>query len=92
VVEERPELVSHYAKAMTRPLTSILADGVRWNEFSIDDVEAAAEVVRDAVTVFVHPAHVEASARAGLSGDMGLRRVMATLILAFKTGVSLRDA
>lgn len=92
VVDERPELVRNYAKAMTRLLATILTDGVRRQEFGIDDVDAAAEVVRDAVTVFVHPAHVEASARAGLSGDAGLRRVMATLILAFRTGVSLRDA
>jgi len=39
----------------------ILADGVRKKEYKIDDIGAAAEVVRDAVTVYVHPAHVEAA-------------------------------
>jgi AcrR family transcriptional regulator len=91
VVEERPELVRNYADAMTRLVIAILEDGVRSHEFKIDDVEAAAGVVRDAVTVFVHPAHVEAGVRAGLSGESGLRRIMKTLIVAFENGLSLRD-
>jgi hypothetical protein len=37
-------------------VASILIDGVRRREFKIDDVEAAAEVARDAITVYVHPA------------------------------------
>jgi AcrR family transcriptional regulator len=92
VVDERPELVRNYAAAITRLVVSILMDGARRCEFKIDDVEAAAEVVRDAVTVYVHPAHVEAAARAGVSGETNLRRVMGTLVVAFRTGVSLKDA
>jgi AcrR family transcriptional regulator len=92
VVDERPELVRNYAAAITRLVVSILMDGARRCEFKIDDVEAAAEVVRDAVTVYVHPAHVEAAARAGVSGETNLRRVMGPLVVAFRTGVSLKDA
>ena len=90
-VEERPDLVSGYAEAITRLLASILADGVMQREFDIDDIDAAAGVVRDAVTVFVHPAHVAAAAKAGLSTESALRRVIATLINAFRNGVSLHD-
>jgi len=58
---------------------------------TIDDVQAAAEVVRDAVTVFVHPTHVEAAVKAGISMEPAALRVMATLIRAFTLGVSLLD-
>jgi AcrR family transcriptional regulator len=91
VVDERPDIVRGYAVAMTQLVAAILGDGVQQGEFKIDDVAAAAEVVRDAVTVFVHPAHVEAAATRGYSMERALLRVMATLIVAFKKGVSLMD-
>lgn len=89
VIIERPEIVSNYAKKMTRLIAVILADGVKQKEFKIDDVEAGAEVVRDALTVFIHPAHVEAAARSGVMLEPGLRRVLATLTTAFTKGVQL---
>lgn len=92
VVDERPDIVRGYAAAMTQLVAAIIADGVQQGEFKIDNVAAAAEVVRDAVTVFVHPAHVEAAARGGYSMERALMRVMATLIVAFKEGVPLLDA
>ena len=55
VVDERPDLIHDYAARMTRLVAMILADGVRKKEYKIDDIDAAAEVVRDAVTVYVHP-------------------------------------
>jgi AcrR family transcriptional regulator len=91
VVDERPGIVRGYAAAMTQLVAAIIADGVQQGEFKIDNVAAAAEVVRDAVTVFVHPAHVEAAARGGYSMERALMRVMATLIVAFKEGVPLID-
>jgi hypothetical protein len=91
IVQERPDLVRNYAEAITRPLAAILADGVRKRQFKIDDVDAAAEVVRDAVTIYVHPAHVEAAARAGISMEPSVRRMIATLVVALKKGLSLRD-
>src|SRR5215471_13903886 len=66
VVDERPGLIHDYAARMTRLVAArILADGVRKKEYKIDDIDVAAEVVRDAVTVYVHPAHVEAAAKLG---------------------------
>jgi AcrR family transcriptional regulator len=91
VLEERPDLVRNYAKAITRLLKAILADGVRKREFKIDDVDAAAKVVRDALTAYIHPAHVEAAARAGISMDTSIRRMIATLVVALRKGLSLRD-
>jgi predicted urease superfamily metal-dependent hydrolase len=58
-------------------------------EYKIREVEAAAEVVRDAVTVYVHPAHVEAATKAGISMEPSIQRMMATLDVAFRSGVSL---
>lgn len=89
VVDERPELVRSYAEAMTELLATIIEDGVRQGEFKVDDATKAAEVVRDAVTVFVHPAHVEAATKAGYAMEDGVRRVMATLNAAFRQGLSL---
>ncbi|WP_398480410.1 TetR/AcrR family transcriptional regulator [Tardiphaga sp.] len=88
VIEERPDLVRDYATAMTGLVEAILADGVRQGEFKIGDVVAAAGVVRDAVTVFIHPAHVEAAHRAGIEMEPMLRRVMAALQVAFETGIA----
>lgn len=88
VVAERPDIVQNYAESITRIIAAILSDGVRDNEFNIDDVPSAAGVVRDAVTVFVHPVHVEAAAKAGILMEVPMRRVITTLIVAFKNGVS----
>jgi hypothetical protein len=65
----------------------ILADGVRKKEYNIDDI-GAAEVVRDAVTVYVHPAHVEAAAKVGLSLEPAIKRTISTLI-AFRSRLSI---
>ncbi len=90
VVEERPEIIAAYASAMTALLGEIIADGVRRREFKVDDVTAAAGVVRDAVTVFVHPAHVEAAAKAGLPTEAMARNVVRSLAAAFRAGVRYR--
>jgi AcrR family transcriptional regulator len=87
VVDERPGIVRDYAAAMTRLVASILADGVKNKEFKLDDVQVAAEVVRDAITVFIHPAHVEAALRGGMVMEPALNRVLATLITAFSKGM-----
>jgi AcrR family transcriptional regulator len=90
VVEERPDLVRDYAVRMTKLVAAILADGVKKNEYKIDDVDATAEVVRDAVTVYVHPAHVEAAAKAGHSIEPALLRMMNTLNVAFRFGAQTK--
>lgn len=88
VVEERPDIVRAYSASMTTLVAVILADGVRRGEFKLDDVNSAAEIVRDAVTVYVHPAHVAANASAGISMEPAVVRMMAALIVAFRAGLS----
>jgi AcrR family transcriptional regulator len=90
VVDERPDIIAAYARAMTALAGEIIADGVRRREFKVDDVAAAAGVLRDAVTVFLHPAHVEAAAKAGLPSEMMARNVVRSLVAGFKAGVRYR--
>jgi AcrR family transcriptional regulator len=92
VVEERPDIVQNYAAAITSLIAAILASGVAHGEFSIDDIDAAAGVVRDAAVAFVHPALVAAAAKAGVSREADLHRVMTALLTAFRDGVALHDA
>jgi AcrR family transcriptional regulator len=88
VVEERPDIVRAYSASMTALVAAILADGVQRGEFKLDDVNSAAEIVRDAVTVYVHPAHVAANASAGISMEPAVNRMMVALIVAFRAGLS----
>jgi AcrR family transcriptional regulator len=87
VIDDRPDLVRDYADAMTRLLAAILRDGVLQGEYRIGDVDAASEVVRDAVTAFVYPAHVAAAAKSGRSMEPAIKRMLATLTVAFRSGV-----
>jgi AcrR family transcriptional regulator len=89
VVDERPALIHDYAARMTRLVAMILANGVRRKEYKIDDIDAAAEVVRDAVTVYVHPALVEAAAKLGHPLEPAIKRMMSTLNIAFRAGFSI---
>ena len=89
IIEERPDIIQDYSARMTRLIAAILTQGVRKKEYKIDDIEAAAAVVRDAVTVYVYPAHVEAAAKAGYSMEPALRRLMMTLDVAFRSGIAL---
>ena len=88
VLDERPGLIHDYAARMTKLVARILADGVRKKEYKIDDIEGAAEVVRDAVTVYVHPAHVEAAAKRGHRLELAIKRMISTLNIAFRSGFS----
>ena len=88
VVDERPGLIHDYAARMTKLIARILADGVRKKEYRIDDIAAAAEVVRDAVTVYIHPAHVEAAAKLGHRLEPAIKRMISTLNIAFRSGFS----
>ncbi len=91
ILEERPELLRTYAQAMTRLLAAIVEDGVRQGQFKVDNIGLAAEVIRDAVTVYVHPAHVEAARKSNLELEPLLRRMMTTLLVALKAGLSFKD-
>lgn len=90
IVTERPDLVADYARRMTGLVRQVLADGVARGEFRIPDLDVAAGVVRDAVTVFVHPAHVEQAVVAGLDMEPRLQAVVDALLSAF-TAVELPD-
>jgi AcrR family transcriptional regulator len=89
IIEERPDIIEDYSVRMTRLIATILTDGVRRKEYKINDIASAAVVVRDAVTVYMYPAHVEAAAKAGYSMEPALKRVITTLNVAFRSGVNL---
>jgi len=86
IIAERPDLVGEYGRRMTALVRQVLEDGVARGDFSIRDLDAAAGVVRDAVTVFVHPAHVEQAVLAGVDLEPRLLAVVTTLIEAFAAG------
>lgn len=88
VLEESPELVQNYSAAMTALLVSIVKDGKSRGEFNIDDPVAAAEVIRDAVTVYVHPAHVEAAVKAEIDIESLITRMMLMLVTALEAGLA----
>ncbi|MGC4406726.1 TetR/AcrR family transcriptional regulator [Rhizobium rosettiformans] len=83
IVTERPDLVADYARRMTVLVRQVLEDGVNGGEFHIPELDAAAGVVRDAVTVFIHPAHVEQAVLVGLDMEPRLHAVMDALTLSF---------
>lgn len=89
IVEERPEIIAAYSRAMTALIARILADAKKRGEIRVDDIEAAAGVVRDAVTVFVHPAHVAAAVAANLPSENMARNVVRTLCAGFRAGAEL---
>lgn len=91
IMDERPDIIAAYAQVMTGLVAEILADGVRRGEFRIGDIPAAAGVVRDAVTVFVHPAHVAMAVATGLPSETPIRNVVRTLCAGFRSGVSLSE-
>lgn len=88
IVEERPDLILDYARRMTGLVRRLLADGVARGEFAERDLDAAAGAVRDAVTVFVHPAHVEAAAKAGLDQEASLRTVLQIVVAGLAVNVA----
>lgn len=83
IMAERPDLVGDYARRMTGLVRQILQDVIARGEFRIPDLDMAAGVVRDAVTVFVHPAHVEQAVAAGLDLEPRLQAVIDTVVTAF---------
>lgn len=87
IIEDRPDMIQDYSVRMTDLIAAILKQGVSRKEYKIDNIEAAAAVVRDAVTVYVYPTHVQAAANAGYSMEPALKRLLSTLERAFRSGV-----
>lgn len=87
VLVERPDMIAAYAARMTALITRLIAQAVDRGEWAVDDVATAAGVVRDAVTVYVHPMFVGQAVEAGLPVEALLRATLGTLIRAFEAGV-----
>jgi hypothetical protein len=74
---------------MTALIARLLADAGRRGEIRVDDVEATAGVVRDAVTVLVHPAHVTTAVPSDLPSERMARNVVRTLCAGLRAGAEL---
>ncbi len=86
IVEERPDIIADYARRMTGLIRRILEDGVARGEFGALGLDATAGAVRDAFTVFIHPAHVELAAKAGLDQEASLQRLMSIVVDGLAAG------
>jgi hypothetical protein len=80
-------MIIAYAQRMTLLIQKLIAQGVDRGEWQVSDVSQAASVVRDAVTVFVHPQLVAQSIEANVSVEDQLRATVLTLARAFEVGV-----
>lgn len=87
ILVERQDMIIAYAQRMTLLIQKLIAQGVERGEWRISDVSVAASVVRDAVTVFIHPQLVAQAIEANVSVEDQLRATIATLVRAFEAGV-----
>jgi AcrR family transcriptional regulator len=83
ILVERQDMIAAYAARMTQLIERIIAQGVVSGEWRVDDVRQAAGVVRDAVTIFVHPQFVAQAAEADTPAEARLRAVVSTICRAF---------
>lgn len=91
ILAERPEIVAAYAARMTALVERMIAQAVDRGEWRVNDTAKAARVVRDAVTIYIHPAFVAQLATAGAPVQEMLTATVATLVRAFEAGVSYTD-
>ncbi|WP_375268352.1 TetR family transcriptional regulator [Phenylobacterium sp.] len=91
ILVERPDMIAAYAERMTALIARLIAQGVERGEWKVDDVDIASGVVRDAVTVFIHPALVAQLITADAPIETMLRDTVATLSRAFQAGVDYRS-
>lgn len=87
ILVERQDIIIAYAQRMTLLIQKLIAQGVDRGEWQVSDVSRAASVVRDAVTVFVHPQLVAQSIEANVSVEDQLRATVLTFARAFEVGV-----
>lgn len=87
ILIERQDMIRSYARRMTHLIARLIEQAVEKGEWQVSDVAQAAGVVRDAVTVFVHPQFVEQAVEAGLPIEEQLRAVIGALSRAFEVGV-----
>lgn len=87
IVVDRPDMITTYAERITNLVAGLIDKAVRRGEWHIDDIDVAAGVVRDAVTVYVHPAFVAQLVTANAPVEAMLRATVTTLARAFESGV-----
>ena len=87
ILIERPDMIAAYAQRMTMLVARLIAQGVERGEWKVDDISLAAGVVRDAVTIFVHPQFVGQAMEANAPAEDQLRATVTTLTRAFEAGV-----
>ncbi|MCO6185425.1 TetR family transcriptional regulator [Rhizobium sp. L1K21] len=87
ILVERQDMIVAYAQRMTRLIEKLIAQGVERGEWHVNDVSIAAAVVRDAVTVFVHPQLLAQAIEMNAPVEPQLRATVATLTRAFEAGV-----
>ncbi|WP_404713697.1 TetR/AcrR family transcriptional regulator C-terminal domain-containing protein [Sphingomonas sp. MMS24-J13] len=91
IVVERPDMIAAYAEKMTALVARLIEKAVAGGEWRVDDIAMAANVVRDAVMVYVHPAFMAQLSSTGAPAEAMLRATVATLVRAFESGVRYAD-
>lgn len=87
IVVERPDIIAAYADRITALIARLIEKAVQRGEWKVDDINAAAGVVRDACMTYVHPAFVAQLVTAGAPIEEMLRATVVTLARAFEAGV-----
>lgn len=87
VLIERQDMIIAYAQRMTILIARLITQGVEQGEWKVSDVAQAAGVVRDAVTIFVHPQFVGQAVETNAPAENQLRAILTTLTTAFAAGV-----
>ena len=86
ILVERPDMIADYAARITALVARLIAQAVERGEWRVSDVAAAAGVVRDALTVYVHPSFVAELVAADAPVDAMIRGTVTTLATAFAAG------
>lgn len=87
ILVERPDMIAAYAEAITALVARLIGQAVARGEWRVSDIDVAAGVVRDALTVYVHPSFVAETADAGVDAEARLEATVTTLASAFAAGV-----
>lgn len=87
ILVERQDMILAYSRRMTLLIQALIAQAVDRGEWQVSDVSAAAGVVRDAVTAFVHPQLVAQAIEANVPVEDQLRATVMTLTRAFEAGI-----
>jgi AcrR family transcriptional regulator len=87
ILVERADMVAAYAARITALVARLIGQAVERGEWRVSDIGTAAGVVRDAVTIYVHPSFVAQLAAIDAPVEAMLRATVATLTRAFAAGV-----